>query len=351
MARLVINPTSASKKEIRIASRVISIGRDPSNDLVLSDSMVSRRHAILEQRDELFVLRDNHSANGTLVNGDKVETEMTLRDGDLVAIGSSRLLFQLDDNENRSAATPPHRSGFETSAEIEPVRSSKQPSARLCPTCGAETRDVDRFCRSCGQKLDGDAMRCDTCGKFVLLPAEFCGHCGKPLSGRESPPVKPQVGPSRVEALSPYRRIARAQENVAGLGVRLLAAFVDCMILGIPLLLAALVWVTLVGPGAEPAVSSLLVGVAGVAFATLCIMYFVMSWGLRGATPGMSLLGLSVETEEGDSPIGVPRALVRLASCLLSLLPFGLGLIRVAFREDRLALHDRLSRTRVMVSS
>ena len=42
MAKLVINPTSAAKKEIPIVSRVISIGRDPSNDLVLSDSMVSR---------------------------------------------------------------------------------------------------------------------------------------------------------------------------------------------------------------------------------------------------------------------------------------------------------------------
>ena len=103
MAKLVINPTSASKKEIPIASRVISIGRDPSNDLVLSDSMVSRRHAILEQRDDIYVLRDNNSANGTLVNGDKVDAEKTLRDGDLVAIGSSRLLFQLDDGVAASA--------------------------------------------------------------------------------------------------------------------------------------------------------------------------------------------------------------------------------------------------------
>ena len=70
LPKLVVNPTSGNKKEVSIASRVISIGRDPSNDLVLSDSMVSRRHAILEQRDDVFVLRDNGSANGTLVNGD-----------------------------------------------------------------------------------------------------------------------------------------------------------------------------------------------------------------------------------------------------------------------------------------
>ena len=73
MAKLVINPTSAAKKEIPIVARVISIGRDPSNDLVLSDSMVSRRHAILEHRDNQYILRDNNSSNGTMVNGDRVD--------------------------------------------------------------------------------------------------------------------------------------------------------------------------------------------------------------------------------------------------------------------------------------
>ena len=103
MAKLVINPTSAAKKEIPIVARVISIGRDPSNDLVLSDSMVSRRHAILEHRDNQYILRDNNSSNGTMVNGDRVDMEKPLRDGDLVAIGSSRLL---------SSSTRPRRPRF-----------------------------------------------------------------------------------------------------------------------------------------------------------------------------------------------------------------------------------------------
>jgi len=108
LAKLVINPTSATKKEIPIVTRVISIGRDPSNDLVLSDSMVSRRHAILEHRDNQYILRDNNSSNGTMVNGDRVDIEKPLRDGDLVAIGSSRLLFQLDERDLRQALAHPH---------------------------------------------------------------------------------------------------------------------------------------------------------------------------------------------------------------------------------------------------
>ena len=87
MAKLIINPTSGAKKEIPVAGKIVSIGRDPSNDLVLSDAMVSRRHAILERRGEQYVLRDNGSSNGTMVNGDRVLSEQTLNDGDLIAIG------------------------------------------------------------------------------------------------------------------------------------------------------------------------------------------------------------------------------------------------------------------------
>ena len=158
MPKLVVNPTSGNKKEISIAARVISIGRDPSNDLVLSDSMVSRRHAILEQRDDVFVLRDNGSANGTLVNGDKVDSEHTLRDGDLVAIGSARLLFQLDTPRGLGAAAtdPPAEDGETSAKAASDVRNAEadkgSPSGKLrCPSCDAPALTKDRFCRKCGR--------------------------------------------------------------------------------------------------------------------------------------------------------------------------------------------------------
>ena len=134
--------------------------------LVLSDSMVSRRHAILEQRDDIFVLRDNNSSNGTLVNGDKVEAEKTLRDGDLVAIGSSRLLFQLDDGAAvpealasaaaapESAGTPPARSKTVAIRARPLPRPSAKPASINCPSCGKKSLTSDRFCRACGNELE-----------------------------------------------------------------------------------------------------------------------------------------------------------------------------------------------------
>jgi len=163
LAKLVINPTSATKKEIPIVSRVISIGRDPSNDLVLSDSMVSRRHAILEHRDNQYILRDNNSSNGTMVNGDRVDMEKPLRDGDLVAIGSSRLLFQLDETAEASipaaaaagkgAALPAARPGPPDVAPA-PARVPGEGDVR-CGHCGKTALVGDRFRR---RGLAGDGF-------------------------------------------------------------------------------------------------------------------------------------------------------------------------------------------------
>lgn len=388
MAKLVINPTSASKKEIPISSRVISIGRDPSNDLVLSDSMVSRRHAILEQRDDIFVLRDNNSANGTLVNGDKVDSEKTLRDGDLVAIGSSRLLFQLDDGV---AASEPGVAAADGGVELKDADApasalAAKPGAGSsisCPSCGKKALTTDRFCRACGSELQKKtSVPCTACGKTVPLPAEFCGHCGHELPAKDrgaafaTKPVKIETRDSMDRQLEPlgedadakagkssaaFRRPRPAKaanarkvkpdEEAAGFGIRLVAGVVDSMILGIPLLVATLLWGTFALDGGDAAPRSVPTGslaAVSIGFPLLCLLYYVFFWGARGATPGKSLLGLSVQTEEGDSPIGFRRAVIRVVGYLVSTSILGLGFVMIAFSDDKRALHDRMAGTRVM---
>jgi pSer/pThr/pTyr-binding forkhead associated (FHA) protein/uncharacterized RDD family membrane protein YckC len=371
LAKLVINPTSASKKEIPILSRVISIGRDPSNDLVLSDSMVSRRHAILEQREDQYVLRDNNSSNGTLVNGDRLEKEQTLRDGDLVAIGSSRLLFQLSD----SAETPAPAAasgGRAPTAPPQEAGSENVPSQVRCPTCGKKALATDRFCRGCGKELAEPkrSVACSQCGNEVKLPADFCGNCGtalaKPPKGgqatlpnRRSDLVgssKPEDGAesSRPGAGEPFARrpptprrkpaTDAIKGEPAGFGIRLVAALVDTTILGVPLILGALLWITF---SMRDTPSPLLLGFVPVGYSILSVLYYLYFWGQRGATPGKSLLGLTVRTEDGDTPIGYGRACLRVLGYLVSSLPLCLGFLWIAFSEDKRGLHDRIAGTRV----
>lgn len=167
MAKLILNPTSPARRDFPLPRTVLSIGRDPSNDLVLPDAMVSRRHAVIECRGSQFYLRDCNSSNGSLVNGDRV-SERGLRDGDLVAIGTVRLMF-------REEAEP-----------VEPgAKVVQHPSAPrlVCPGCQADYRKGDLFCRQCGARLQQADPRvvCTACGTAVLLPARFCNACGTPL--------------------------------------------------------------------------------------------------------------------------------------------------------------------------
>ena len=84
--RVVTKSKSMASEELDLSrDEILTIGRDPSNDLVLPDAMVSRRHAVVEQRGSQFFLRDCNSANGSVVNGDRV-SERGLRDGDLVTV-------------------------------------------------------------------------------------------------------------------------------------------------------------------------------------------------------------------------------------------------------------------------
>ncbi|HET6509613.1 MAG TPA: FHA domain-containing protein [Baekduia sp.] len=62
------------------------VGRSFTADVVLDDMSVSRRHAIVHQRASGVRILDDRSANGTFVNGRRVN-EADLRDGDVVVLG------------------------------------------------------------------------------------------------------------------------------------------------------------------------------------------------------------------------------------------------------------------------
>jgi pSer/pThr/pTyr-binding forkhead associated (FHA) protein len=71
---------------------VVTIGRNPDNDLFLDDVTVSRRHAEIRRRGDGFSIHDLGSLNGTYVNRERVE-ETVLAAGDELQIGKFRLVF------------------------------------------------------------------------------------------------------------------------------------------------------------------------------------------------------------------------------------------------------------------
>jgi pSer/pThr/pTyr-binding forkhead associated (FHA) protein len=66
--------------------RLTRIGRRSGADIVLDDTTVSRRHALVLDRGGGAVIADDRSLNGVYVNGQRV-SEATLHHGDEVQLG------------------------------------------------------------------------------------------------------------------------------------------------------------------------------------------------------------------------------------------------------------------------
>ena len=86
--------TAAGHRQLVVGDQPISIGRHSDNKVVVSDTLASRFHCIVEKTPEGYLLRDLGSSNGTRVNGRRVRSVL-LNPGDVVMIGKTRLILVL----------------------------------------------------------------------------------------------------------------------------------------------------------------------------------------------------------------------------------------------------------------
>jgi transcriptional regulator with GAF, ATPase, and Fis domain len=91
-------------KVFSLAAGELSIGRDPSNEISLLDSLVSRRHCIIRKEAEAFLLLDLESRNNTFVSGVPIR-ERVLVPGDQIRVGNSVLVFQGPGGESSTDAS------------------------------------------------------------------------------------------------------------------------------------------------------------------------------------------------------------------------------------------------------
>lgn len=79
----------------------IQIGKKENiNDLAINDnSAVSRKHAVITWDDDIYYIEDLGSANGTTVNGAKVEPEnpVRLEHGDSILLANEKILFKVEE--------------------------------------------------------------------------------------------------------------------------------------------------------------------------------------------------------------------------------------------------------------
>ena len=98
---LILADEQSRERGVVIPGQRLRLGRDPSNDVVVSDPQASRRHATLWWQHGRCYVRDEGSANGTWLNDRKVVEDQPLRVGDRLRIGSTT--FELKEGQQRQA--------------------------------------------------------------------------------------------------------------------------------------------------------------------------------------------------------------------------------------------------------
>lgn len=84
----------AGRELVPLAGQRVTIGKAATNNVALEhDDTVSRLHAVLENLEFAWSLRDLGSRNGTYINGERITAERVLRSGDEVRVGKSRLMY------------------------------------------------------------------------------------------------------------------------------------------------------------------------------------------------------------------------------------------------------------------
>jgi uncharacterized RDD family membrane protein YckC len=134
----------------------------------------------------------------------------------------------------------------------------------------------------------------------------------------------------------------------AGFGRRLAALVYDLLLLAALLMIftgGALFFTH--GAAVVPATAGAWVYVYRAGLLLVIGGYYLINWLRSGQTLGMRAWRLRVVTDSGE-PLAFKAAALRLVVGALAWAPAALGVLWLYFDPDHLALHDRLSKTRVV---
>jgi len=95
-----------AEERIQLRQAVTTIGRSDGCTVVIPLPNVSRLHARIELQHDRYVLFDAGSANGTFVNGKRIEQDYKLNTGDEIWLGSGEVALRFTDPEETLIGQP-----------------------------------------------------------------------------------------------------------------------------------------------------------------------------------------------------------------------------------------------------
>jgi hypothetical protein len=124
--RLVMRRGPTPGLVIELSKSDMTIGRDLSNELVINDVEISRKHLRLLLQGENYRIEDLGSTNGSFVNGQRLTGSYLLVPGDLVSLGEHVTLVY-ETAAYDPAATQVSASAGATAMPVQPVAPQKSP--------------------------------------------------------------------------------------------------------------------------------------------------------------------------------------------------------------------------------
>jgi pSer/pThr/pTyr-binding forkhead associated (FHA) protein len=93
-SKVVIVEGSGKGTTVALSSLPVTIGRDGNSSIVIDDDYASSKHARLVPQGPTWQLEDLGSTNGTVLDGSKVSTAVTVYAGERITIGRTVLELQ-----------------------------------------------------------------------------------------------------------------------------------------------------------------------------------------------------------------------------------------------------------------
>jgi Nif-specific regulatory protein len=122
VAYLVVREGSTKGDVYRLTpGQVVTVGRAPTNKIVIRDEICSRNHCEIFQNDSQWTLRDLDSRNGTRINGSRVVGDRGLEDGELIQIGDCQVGFTHDLSASFSQFEAKDDVGRETETAVDSI--------------------------------------------------------------------------------------------------------------------------------------------------------------------------------------------------------------------------------------
>jgi sigma-B regulation protein RsbU (phosphoserine phosphatase) len=148
-----------------------SIGRSPDQDVVLSDSCVSRQHALILREGDSYTVVDQNSTHGTFLNSVRVGRSL-LRFEDVLQMGSlhgPRLRFHLTQSDPPASefAQSPVTSLLSSLSELRVFADRRRPAER-------EMEKLNWLLRAARQLNEGGAIE-DILSAFLHLTLQLTG--------------------------------------------------------------------------------------------------------------------------------------------------------------------------------